>query len=77
MTASVSVATHDAIVGELEAHRAMLGSRAALLAGRIAELESSLAATQAEVEAQRLRADTAEQRLAAYPPPVDGDPLAR
>jgi hypothetical protein len=53
----------NAVVAELEAQRSVLASRAAIHAGRIAELEAALAASQAETEAQRLRADEAEAKL--------------
>lgn len=51
-----------AVVEELEAQRAVLATRAATLAGELAETKAALDAALAEVEAQRIRADDAETR---------------
>lgn len=67
----------SAIIGEIENQRAMLATRAAHFAGDVAELRAALVATQAEVEAQRKRADDAEAKVAeltpAEPEPAAGD----
>jgi hypothetical protein len=62
----------NAVVAELEAQRSMLASRAAIHAGKIAELEAALAASKAETEAQRLRADEAEAKLRGADPASGG-----
>lgn len=64
----------SAIIGEIENQRAMLATRAAHFAGDVAELRAALVTAQAEVDAQRKRADEAEAKVAELTAPEPDTP---